>query len=287
MRSLHRQTTAFIATVVVVTTSVVGCANWKEERRRPETRLPGIQENARAVILQVEFLPIAVDASDIDSDASLWQWVDETAIDSASRQRLLVNGIRIGRVANEERFRSRLGSLATSQDVLDKFLSEASVASDVSHRGKRIPMRLGRRYELPVKQPSDGSHVTLLRLSDETIGRTLQDPQYLFAVTATAGQVSGQVHLLLRPEIQHGEMRQKWVSSDSALRIDTRRETWSIDELDVEFVGSEGDTFVIAGANPLSGLAKQMFSGTKVDQSQQQVVVLIQVDHVPTAVDQL
>ena len=280
--------TAYVfAGIVFLAMSAGGCANWKEDRQAAATQLPKIRENARSIVLSVEFLPLTVDPGDRDRDASLWQWVDETAIDVASRRRWMANGLRIGRIANEERFRSKLETVSANQDVVDKFLAEASVASDLSHSGKRIPMRLGRRYELPLRQPVDGDQVMLVRLGEETIGRTLSDPQCLFAVTANPGKKAVQVHVRLRPEIQFGEMRQQWITSDLAWRIDRRRETWSIDELDVELTGGEGDTFVVAGVNPLRGLAQQMLRGSGADASQQQVVVLIKVEEIPDATDLL
>jgi hypothetical protein len=148
-------------------------------------------------------------------------------------------------------------------------------------------MRLGRRYELQLHSPTEGEHVTMLRLDEETIGRTLSDPQHLFAMVATAGESAGEINVRLRPEIQHGQMRQKWVSSDAALRIDTRRETWSIQQLDVNLSGREGDTFVVAAADPAAGLAEQMLRGHSADNLPQQVMVMIRIDQIPRPADRL
>lgn len=270
---------------------VVGCASWKG---RPSSTEPTheptntrIAENKKRVVLEVEFVNLAMDEMDVDQSAAIWQWVDETAVDAAIRQRLLANGLRVGFVASEERFRERLASATTNPDVVESFLSQASVASDVSHGEKRIPMRMGRRYELPLRQPHRGSHVALLRVGGETIGRTLDNPQYLLALTATKADTQEQVRLKIRPEIQFGDTRQKWVSSESALRIDARRETWSIPELDVDVLASERDTIILAPATPVAGLAKQMLIGAGADQQSQQLVVLIRVAQVPSAVDQL
>jgi hypothetical protein len=251
-----------------------------------ERELPKTYEHKKRVILEVEFVNLAIHEDDIDQSASLWQWVDETAIDAAVRGRLLDNGVRVGLVANEERFRSRLADTATEQDVIEKFLSEASIASDVSHGELQIPMRLGRRYELPLRQPIEGSHVALVRINGETIGKTLHNAQYSFAITATQSNKQNEVRLRFRPEIQFGDTRQKWVSSDTAIRIDTRRDTWSIPELDLTMTASEGDTLVIAAATPITGMAKHMLTGTGSDRDTQQLVVLVHVAQVPTAVDQ-
>ncbi len=287
MHCFKVQTVTATAAVVLLTTLVVGCARWKNEPGQSTLKLPEVQENARSIILSVEFLPLKVDAHEPDQDASIWQWVDETVIDATERSRLLANGLRIGRIINTERFRSRIETLTPTQDVVDQFLSGASVASDVSHNAKRVAMRLGRRYELQLHSPTEGEHVTMLRLDEETIGRTLSDPQHLFAMVATAGESAGEINVRLRPEIQHGQMRQKWVSSDAALRIDTRRETWSIQQLDVNLSGSEGDTFVVAAADPAGGLAEQMLRGHSADNLPQQVMVMIRIDQIPRPADRL
>jgi hypothetical protein len=269
---------------------VAGCASWKEPTSSESALQPsraGLNENKRRVVLEVEFVNTMLDSTDIDRSASLWQWVDETAIDSEVRRRLLANGIRVGRVANDQRFRQRLSDAATDPDVVEAFLSRASVASDISHGQKRVPMRLGRRYELPLRQPIDGSHVALVRLGDETIGRTLSHAQYVLAITATQAESPKQVQLRFRPEIQYGDSRQKTIRSDTATRIDTRRETWSIPELDLNVTANENDTLVLSATTPATGMAKHMLTGTGPDSLPQQLVLLVRVARVPSAADQL
>ncbi len=280
----------WLAATAFMAVGMVGCATWKETPSSDaitKTAVGSVHENSKRVVLEVEFVNIDIDTKDLDESAALWQWIDETAIDSRTRQRLLANGIRVGFVANEDRFRQRLADATTDQDVVDAFLSKASVASDVSHGESRIPMRLGRRYELALKQPIEGSHVALVRLEGETVGRTLNNAQHFFAITATQADSQKQVQLRFRPEIQYGDTRQKWVSSDTAIRIDNRRETWSIAELDLNVTASERDTLVFAAATPVTGLGRTMLSGTGSDQSQQQVVVLVRVAQVPSAIDRL
>jgi hypothetical protein len=106
-------------------------------------------------------------------------------------------------------------------------------------------------------------------------------------MTARKSPTAQQVRLHLRPEVQYGETRQKFVSSDTALRIDTRRESWSIEPLGMDLTLQEGDTVALAPTSPLKGLAKQMLSSPGPDQQPERTVVLIRVSRVPTAVDQL
>ena len=269
-----------------------GCARWKEPISsdpafNDTAALRPARESSHRLLVEIEFVNVMVDATDPEYSAELWQWVDETVIDARVRQQLLANGIRTGFVSSEERFRAQLSSEDQETDVVDEFLAEASVASEISHGTKRLPMRFGKRVELALRQPIEGSHVAMLRHDGETIGRTLQNAQYMLAMTVTQAGTANQVQLNLRPEIQHGDTRQKWVSSGSAIRIDSRRETWSMPELDLSLLASEGDLIVFAPTQPLRGLAKHMLAGSGSNQEREQLVVLIRVLQVPSAADQL
>ena len=262
-----------------------GCATWTDrgESKKDDALLPKLQESPKSLILNVEFVPIEVDATDPDETQSLWQWVDETGVDAELRHKWMVNGLRVGRVIRRDRFRAKLESMTATKSAVDQFLSEAEVASDLSHGGKRIPMRLGRRYELPLRQPIQGSQVALVRLDGRTIGRTMQDPQFVFAVTPRSSQSPMQIELNLRPEVQHGVMRQKYVPSETttALRIDRRRDSWVLKELDLVLTAGEGDMFVVAGSQPSVGLGQQMLSGSRADALEQQVVMLLHIAQIP------
>ena len=262
-----------------------GCASWSDRvgtgSQPPKSSLVPARESRKAVIIEVEFVPIAVDGVSADDMESLWQWVDEAAIETDGRIAMAENGFRGGRLIHPERFRARLATLKHTTGIVDEFLGQAEVASTISHGRERIPMRLGRRHELPLKQPDEGSEVTLVRMNHETIGRTLEHPQFLLAVTPTATSTPRQIRLRLRPEVQHGSMRQRWVSSDTALRIDTRRDTWSLPELDLNVDVSEGQTLALAPDSPLRGLGKQMFTGHSANQQREQLVVLINIAQVP------
>lgn len=268
-----------------------GCARWKDSVShesnvsKAAATIGTFKESKNRVVVEVEFVNRIIDESDANED--LWQWVDETAIDSRVRQKLISNGIRSGFVSSEDRFRDHLQPADKTHDVVETFLAEASVASDVAHGSKRIPMRLGKRVELPLGQPIEGSHVAMLRVDGETVGQTLPNAQYLLALAATQADSANQIRLKIRPEIQYGDTKQKWVSSDTALRIDSRRETWSLPELDLNLVASEQDLIVLAPTRPLKGLAKRMLSGTGSDQEDEELYVLLRIVQIPSAVDQL
>lgn len=275
--------------------TVCGCASWKDSNWKRGGDLepalasnqPQIAENKKSIVLDIEFINVDSDRLDEDVAASLWQWVDETPIDAALRSRLMANGLRVGMIASEERFRDRLSVIATEKDVVDQFLATASVASEVSRGKKRIPMRMGKRYELPLGEPDPGIQTALVRINGETIGKSLTDPQYLLAIEPVAPTAQQQFQLHLRPEIQHGEMRQTVIGGDSAFRIDRRRQTWPLETLALDIIANQGDVLVIAPTTPAAGLGRSMLSGINADNQEEQIIVMIRVDRVPTAVDLL
>ncbi len=311
--------------VVLIASSLVGgCATWTDRSSTSTAdKLPLLRlgEDRRVAAIEFDFFPIVLSetvrgaepVNDLASDEtvaetwasspqtvgsvsdrstqelvqSLWQWVDETGIEPGLRRRLSENGMRIGRVMEQERFMNRVQSMTPNKDRVDAFLQQAEVASESNQGRQRIQMRIGRRYELPVRQPISGTQVSLLRVDGQTIGQTVQDPQYLFAVTVSDGSTEGQLLAKLRPEIQHGSMKQTYVSSDSALRIENRRSTWSLEQLEIDLAGREGDLFVISGMDSGVGLGSKMFGGEMSDGTPQQTILLLKFAHVPTSIDRL
>ncbi|MCA9136354.1 MAG: hypothetical protein KDB00_06340 [Planctomycetales bacterium] len=281
--------------VLVVAVVLGGCSSWAKWDQRGDSgradriaHLP-LRKVARSIELETRFIQIRFDPSDPDQLQSMWQWVDETVLPSETRVVLQNNGLRIGKATHEERLLGKLESLGSnaSDGVVEQFLSSASISSHQSEGTKTIPMRLGKRYELPVRLPIHGDHVIMVHDDPQPIGRTLRDPQFLFAVTPQAGQSSAEIRLRIRPEIQYGDMQQDWVQGDAALRIDVRRQSWSLDSMELELPGGEGDLFVVAETSQRKGLGKAMLGGKNVDQMEQQTVLLLRIANVPTPAEKL
>ncbi|KAA1261427.1 hypothetical protein LF1_39750 [Rubripirellula obstinata] len=254
--------------------------------------------SASKVLLDVEFVNIDLRNTKAKDRAAIWDWVDESAVDNRQRYQLFENGMRAGLVVDPQSFRSHLHSMTATKDVVDEFLASASIASDIQGGGQQIAMRMGRRYELPLREPIEGSHVTLVRVDDQVVGRTLHEPQFLFTLQASELTPDSRMRLRLRPEIQHGQMRQQFVGggSNSGLRIDQRRESWSLPSLDLDWLLGKDELIVItADQYPTSKddgsvhqddscLATQMFTGKNADHRDEQLVLLIRVKQLPKSV---
>ena len=289
-----------LATILCVV--LAGCASWTD-RSRADTELAAsgdpassgrgnglrpVRQNPRAVIVSVDFVPIRLENPAIDDDSTppaqsdLWRWADESAIDAETRRRFHANGLRVGRLIREDRFRDALAERSVETDnVVETFLSHAEIASHQSHGSRRIPMRLGDRHELPLHRPLTGRQVFLARLGGETIGRTLRDPQFVFAVTPALGQTAREVELRFRPEIQHGVVKNQYVSSDAAIRIDARREAWSLKPLELRATLVEDEVLVITATQPPRGLGRRVLTGESSDHGDQQLVMLLKLEQAP------
>lgn len=280
---------------IVLLALFCGCSSWAKWSPRGEPsqldrshKMP-LRKVARSIEVGTQFIQIQFDPADPDQLQSMWQWVDETVIPIETRRSLNRNGLRIGKVVQPQRLNSKLESLKSheSQDVVDQFLASASISSHQSEGDRIEPMRIGKRSELPLRLPVKGIHVPMVFEDGEVRAKTLLDPTFLLAITPHAGQSSAEISLRIRPEIQHGNMRQNWVQGDAALRIDVRRETWSLDSLEFELVGGEGDLFVVSETESRRGLGKMMLGGKNVDQLEQQTVLLLRIVNIPTPAEKL
>ena len=214
----------------------------------------------------------------------IWRRIDETVVAPEVRQALRRNGLRLGKVQGVADFNERLSRIRRHPGPTASVLEIAEVDSDLSHQARLITCRIGKRYELPVRQPSAGEQAVLVTLGGKTVGQTLSQPQPLFALRATAADVNS-IRLSLRPEIQHGAARQTWVGSDAALRIDNRRASWSFEELAAEVPLEKGGILVAGCTYPAFGLGQQMFTGTTADGDDDQVLMVIRVADLPELID--
>lgn len=282
-----------------LTAALAGCASWaawdSTENVIKRASKPTLQDQlppgkvSRRLELDTRYVQVNFDPNQADQIQSLWQWTDETVVPSALRKDLQRNGLRIGKVIQEQRLLSRLQTMKdeTQGNVLDEFLAAATLSGPQAEGAKLVPLSLGRRMEFSIRQPLAGEHAVIVYQEPQPIGKTLLDPQFILAITALASDEMGEARLKIRPEVQLGSMRPDVIRGQAGSRIDMRRDAWSLAELEFEIAGAEGDWFMISGTVPQKGVGKQMFSGKSVQQQDQLTVMLLRFANVPKPSDQL
>jgi hypothetical protein len=222
----------------------------------------------------------STDESPQSDPIDVWKWVDETVISPEDRYALRRNGIRLGKTRNTSDFAEQVQKVRTLPTESSEILEAVDVQSDLSHSARRVTFRIGKRYELPVRQVSNDPQVVLVTLGDQTIGQTLSQSQPLFAMRVTSADART-ARLSMRPEIQHGAMRQTWVGNDAALRIENRRDAWVLDELETVVHLEKGDILVAGCRNPAFGLGKHLFTGTTAGGDNDEVLMIVRVVELP------
>lgn len=265
-------TLAYASTVALCS----GCAQWNGEEALlsaaaaspsngvAAAKIPGLPE-ARlpegAAIVEVAF---------INPPANMT--LDETLLSAELRSLLAANGLRAGRLI-----------AADPQQVLQgqegegaiRFLSETNVASDFERRRRKLSCRDHQPFSLLVRRPGVGEVSTLVHTREGVIGHSLISPQFGF-ILQTRQMDDGRISVRLTPEIQHGEIKQNFVASDSlAFRMDFNREKWTLDELIIESPLAEGQALVVLPSSDSFGLGKQMFVGMRADQTVEQIALVL------------
>ncbi|WP_145352908.1 hypothetical protein [Roseimaritima multifibrata] len=274
-------------TLALAAVTMAGCAQWKATPPSPhESRgLPAASVAADATVMDIIFwpLPDALPASDIDAGADpleiLWRDTDELAVDAKTRTALQANGLRAGRIDHIEQLLDRIG-IPQPDDPAQKLLQQAAVSSDIASSQHRLPFRDGQQEEFAIRQTSKESQSVVIRKGKDSIGRTLQQPQFLLTLQARPSD-DGRVRIRTWPRIEHGPFRQSYVSTDQVIRTNMQREQWVLRELLIDTPLDQNQSLLIAPLKDPFGLGKQILTAARPDGTTERVAILIRVARKP------
>lgn len=255
----------------------VGCASWHSDVELAPL-LPPPQPSHNASVVDIAFVPLPVAEGKVDWE--LWNEVDEQVLPKQLRELLAANGLRAGRI--EGQLPEVIASAMDNQpgDDSSQLLQQAELVSEVSHTQRRMFCRPGSRYELPVRSQIQGDVSLIVRHPDTLSGWRLADPLFQFAVETRLGD-RGETILRLIPEIKHGNLKQSWVSSEQALRMESRRSTQIIEHLIIEIPLRVGQALLISPTSTPRGLGQQMFMGKRIDATQDVVALVLRLSKEP------
>ncbi len=272
-----------LASVAVV---AAGCAQWKEVPDPNGKRgLPAASIADEASVLDVIFWPVPYEAANDLFDGPhdpltlLWREVDELAIDPETRQNLANNGLQAGRIEHIEQWIERIG-LPQPSDASEQLMQQASVSSEIAHSRHRLPFRSGQQQEFAIRQTSAENQSVLIRRGEESIGRSLTQPQFLMTVQARPDS-DGRVRVRTWPRIDHGPFRQSYVSNDQAIRMNSSRDSWVLHELAIDLPLNQNQTLILSPSPEAFGLGKQMLTDQRPNGTHERVVILIRLARKP------
>lgn len=218
-------------------------------------RLPLPPLPSDSVVVEVTFVDLPPDSAALD--AELWNEVDEQQLPAELRRRMAANGFRGGLVGSP--LPTALRSYLESQkDASPLQLEMGQPLVDELATLQRKRMRAGQRNDIVASPVRD--NISVLRLVDgRIVGNTYDQAQCRFAARSYP-QGDGRVRVELVPEIHHGEIAQRWVGDDRALRLDAGQQRVTFDELQLEVVLSPGETMLLTCTADSKGLGRHFFA---------------------------
>lgn len=256
-------------------TVIPACAQWSREKELESGNfLPKPQKSLDSVT--VETVLVRFPEQRKQELVDIWQNVDESIFEIEFREKLDRNGLRAGLMIGELPQVVREQIEITSQEQVTNALEHAGLAADVDNKMRQLRCRAGRRKELILRRDL-AMPLTVLSASDGAVsGATYYQPTVLFDLRVMP-YGDQQTTIELTPEIQHGELRPAFVSTDLGLRSEMQRSQQVWQDLTIRSKLKPGQVLLVAASLPPKALGAAFFTTQTAEQSQEYVILLIRV----------
>ncbi|MFO0883624.1 MAG: hypothetical protein U0894_05455 [Pirellulales bacterium] len=236
-----------------------GCARWRSEDETTKSSQPQSLGApilaADTVIVEVAFARLP--QSDQASYDAIWTAADEQHFSTEIRKEWNANGMRCGVFGNQLPGPVR-EALSQKSIALDN-QSEDDSQLEVDRSARRLQCRAGRRSKIIVSKKESMAY--LMRTGGQVSGQLLNEATCMFGMKAFP-KGDGRVRLDLHPEIEHGDLKQKWVGQEGALMQQVSRDRIVIEPLRLEAVLAPGQTLALSATHDLKGLGEHFFNET-------------------------
>lgn len=225
----------------------------------------------------VETVLVRFPASSAEDLEQVWRECNETILELPLRQLLDRNGLRCGVIMGELPSLIRAQIDDTSLRQTTDALEHAGLTADVDNRRRLLQCRAGRRKDLLVK-PDVVEPLTVLSTRDgkHVCGETYERATVLFDLRAIPNG-DGSATIELTPEIQHGEHRQVFVTSELGTRPEMRRSVENWRELKASARLMPGQVLVLSTTSPSKALGRTFFVTQTADHTEERVLLLVRL----------
>lgn len=239
MTNLTRQTVLWIAAL-----AAAGCTPTLPKGVSP---LVNPRMSSDSVVLDVFFVRFPV--GDDEANRVLWQEIDEQQVSAELRKRLSQNGFRVGVIGGQVPI-----TLSKLLELKDKPVStKGETKIEVADLGPSAP-RVERRH-MPLRRGVRGEILTsavyeqlpvLFCGQGELCGQTYPQAQALFGIVSFP-QGDGRVKIQLVPELQHDQVKQRWVGDQGMMRLESGRPRRTFESLEFSAMLAPGEMLVLTG----------------------------------------
>jgi hypothetical protein len=245
----------------------------------PQSILRAAKTSSDRVTLEV--FQVRVPADDKALTEELWQAVDEQRVDFDARNRLVSNGFRAGVIAGtlpDALSRSLNLQSEMPEDTAERVVTDETATPKVTRRVLQLKQREPATIQTSEVQPS--VHV-FLNSENGLQGKSYEQAQgvYSLRTETVPGQ---QVELQLTPELQFGELKNRYGGSDQGIFVVTpSRERKVFDQLKINLPIAAGEMFVVSKTSGAPGSLGAVFHGERRGDAVEQKLVLIRLLQVP------
>jgi hypothetical protein len=245
----------------------------------PQSILKAMRSGPDRVTLEI--FQIRVPADDKQLAAELWQAADEQRLDLDVRNRLVSNGFRagvIGGAVPDSLARTLNLQSEMPEDKAERVITDDSATPKVTRRVLRLKHREPATIQASESQPS--VHI-LLNTESGLSGKSYEQVQGVYSLRAE-NRPGQQVKVELVPELQFGEMRNRYAGSDQGIFVVTpSKERKVFDQMKMSVPLSAGEMLVVTSVPDAAGsLGKAFHSETRAGVVEQKLV-LVRILQVP------
>lgn len=218
----------------------------------------------------VDIAFIRLPADERDAYSAIWDAADEQSLPIETRRDLAANGIRVGVFGQQlpAALRCLLDAPRAGLSDLSDVQGDLEIASTRQH----LPLRAGRRSVIQVS-PVFPSLAVLVSDAGGVRGYQLADARCTLAIKAYP-LGDGRAKLNINPEIEHGEMRARFMPSDGMIIQQTSQERLVLERLALDAVLSPGQWLLFSTTADIKGLGEHFFAHKAGGTIQQRALIL-------------
>ena len=229
----------------------------------------------------LEIFQVRIPADDRELVDQLWQEVDEQRLDVETRRHLVSNGFRAGVLGGA------LPDVLAKRLHLQSEMPETEVERLITDRSAnpsvvRRVVQLNRHEPLTIQTMELRDHLHVLVNGDNGLqGNSYEQVQSVYTLRAepSAGQ---RVALRLTPELQHGELRNRYAGSDQGIfLVKPSREREIYDQLNLHVELAAGELLVVSCLPDASGSLGHAFHAVKQSGQTEHKLILVRLLQVP------
>jgi hypothetical protein len=252
-----------------------GCSTWKQNPNT-EPILPAMTASPESLSLEIGYVHLS--AEEIVTESQIWEAINEQALAHATRHKLNSNGVRVGVVGSQ--------MPPKLKELLERTVKETSAtpSGESLNRGEDAPslnqrvvqLSRGKRAKILLTGSYDSLSVLSRTEQDTVTGHLFEKAQCLFTVRSYA-EGSGSAQIELFPEIEHGEVKNRWVPVDGALVQQIGKERKIFEDLRITCNLMAGQTMLLGSTPEACGIGQPFF--TSHGQQGGRILVLIRLAH--------